>query len=168
MSNKSQACYEHAFKHFDENVFRLSCVSFTTDYERGMRNALRSLFPESRLFACYFHFCQAVKKRAYKTNHLVALMKSNESARSIYYRLLCLPLLPANYISEMFAELKTEAYGINKSIFRPFMRYFYDQWLVKVFYHLLFYTYVPVFSFFYLVLLFFVLFSFASDKLGGS
>lgn len=138
MSHKSQVCYEHVFTYLNENVFELTCISFTTDYENAMRNALQKLFPDVRRYACYFHFCQAVKKHAWQTNGLVALIRSSSEARSVYYRLLCLPLLPPQHITNMFSELKKEANQIKfdgvdvRLVFRPFLKYFQRQWIVRV------------------------------------
>lgn len=120
------------FEYFEENVISLQCASFTTDYEKAMRKALQQLYPAANKFACYFHYCQAVKKRAYKTNGLSRLISSNADARLVYYRIMCLPLLPHTYIKDMFFELKNEAYTINKNIFRPFIWYCDKQWLQNV------------------------------------
>lgn len=132
MSHKTQIAYEHAFRYFDKNIFSLKCKSYTTNYERAMRNALRIVHPDVMQFACYFHFCQAVKKRAWQTHDFVWLIRSCESARFVYYRLHCLPLLPAEKIKEMFYELKSEAYKNNRAIFRPFLNYFQKQWIQNV------------------------------------
>lgn len=132
MTNKTQKCYEDAFTYVHQYVMNLDCASFTTDYEVAMRNALRVLFPNALQFACLFHFNQAVKKNAYKSNALVELIRSNEQARSVYYRLQCLPLLPAEYIPDMFDALKVEAYKIDRPTFRPLLKYYHRQWLVRV------------------------------------
>lgn len=72
MSRKTQLAYDSVFAYIDQNVLQLRGVaSFTTDYEVAMRNSLRLLDPLAQLFACYFHFCQAVKRRAWQTPGLV-------------------------------------------------------------------------------------------------
>lgn len=132
MSHKSQACYEQVFKFIHEKIMSLDCASFTTDYETAMRNALHKLFPLVVLFACYFHYTQAVKKHAWKTAGLVQLIRTNSNARSIYYRIQCLPLLPPQFILDAFTELKAEANKINRDVFRPFLKYINRQWLLRV------------------------------------
>lgn len=132
MTHKSQECYENVFKFIEQNVMTMACLSYTTDYEISMRKALQKIHPEVKRFACYFHYCQAVKKHAYKEKQLLGLMRSDTNARSLYYRLLCLPLLPAEHIKEMFLSLREEAFKINKSVFRPFFKYFNKQWVEKV------------------------------------
>lgn len=120
MSRKSADCYEHALSYFDENLFSLKCVSFTTDYEKAMRNALRKLYPASNFVACYFHYTQAVKRRAWSTDSMHSLLQKNNDARFIYHRIQCLPLLPADNIPACFNSLEDEAFKINKNVFKPF------------------------------------------------
>lgn len=97
-----------------------------------MRNALAKLYPNTAQYACYFHYTQAVKKNAWKTAGLVELIRTNASARSVYHRIQCLPLLPPQFISDAFLELKAEAIKINRIVFRPFLKYMNQQWLVRV------------------------------------
>lgn len=133
MSRKCQPAYEHVFDFIDKNVFPLSTVAtFTTDYEVAMRNALRKINPTARMFACHFHFCQASKKKAMKIDNFIAMIRSDKYAASIYYRLLCLPILPATHIHEAFESLKKEAFQRNKRGFSRFFKYFEKQWIVKV------------------------------------
>lgn len=114
MDRKSQLAYEHVFEYIHKHVFPLDCAIFTTDYESAMRNALQKLFGHTKLFACYFHYCQAVKKRAASTYGFVNMLQTNKDARSVYYRLHCLPLLPHQYIKAMYTELKNEAVSVDK------------------------------------------------------
>lgn len=82
MSRKTQRAYEAVFDYINSHVLQINNIaSFTTDYELAMRNALKKLFPNVQRFACYFHFCQAVKRRAYQTDGLVKLIRCNVNAR---------------------------------------------------------------------------------------
>lgn len=135
MSGKTQKLYEHVFAFFEEHIFSLACASFTSDYEVAMRNALRLAHPDTKLYACLFHFCQAIKKRGWKTFGFVRLVRNDIIARSIYYRLQCLPLLPTVHIRPMFDSLKGEVAKLPrnaKRIFRPFLEYFERQWIERV------------------------------------
>ncbi|XP_055306512.1 uncharacterized protein LOC129570813, partial [Sitodiplosis mosellana] len=133
MSRKTTKAYRSVFEFIDENIIKLGDVlSFTTDYEMAMRNALKELFPDVRRFACYFHFCQAVKRRAWQTPGLVALIRNNAKVRSIYYQLQCLPLLPPEHIESEFKRLRKEAMELpQRADLFLFMRYFNDQWIKK-------------------------------------
>lgn len=133
MSNKSQIAYAHVFKYIDTNIFSLRCSSFTTDYETGLKNALRSLFPNSRLVSCWFHFTQAIRRRATKSKSpLGPLIGSNEAVTKLYYKFQALALLHKNKILATFEELKEEALALNETAFTSFLKYYEDQWIKKV------------------------------------
>lgn len=111
---------------------RLKCEWFMTDYEVAMRNALRTCFPESSFYACWFHFCQACKRHASQISRFVKKLRENESAMKIYYKFLCLPLLPADQIDRTFVNLKTEAQNCDSRLFKRFILHFETQWIEKV------------------------------------
>lgn len=133
MSRKTQVAYEAAFKYIEEHIFKLSdCASFTTDFEVAMRQAIRSLNSIARLYACHFHFCQAGKRRAAQTDGFVKMLSNSKDAASIYYRLLCLPLLPEQFINDSFEQLQTEAFALNRRGFKTYFGYYRRQWIVRV------------------------------------
>lgn len=103
-----------------------------TDYEKAMRNALKKCYPESKHYACWFHFCQAVKRHASQIAGFAVEIRKNATAREIYCRFLCLPLLPADVIENAFNELRLEAQNYNERFFRPFLGYFEMQWIRNV------------------------------------
>lgn len=82
MTNKTQISYEDVFKYINKNILQLQGVSsFTSDFEVAMRNGIKKLFPDSKRFTCYFHFCQAVKKRASQTDGFAKLIGENKRAK---------------------------------------------------------------------------------------
>lgn len=130
MDRKTQIAYEDVFQFITEKVYSLHLSqSFTSDYERAMRNALKKLYPTAQFYACCFHYTQAVKRRITQLPGLMELMHEDELARSIYKRAQCLALLPADYIPDTvdaFKGLVTEAAKLDadkKATFRPFLVY---------------------------------------------
>lgn len=97
-----------------------------------MRNALKDLFPETKMVACWFHYSQALKKKAAQIPGFVRFLRGNEQAETIYYKLQCLPLLPVEHILAAFKELKKEARALDKLKFKQFLSYFERQWIRKV------------------------------------
>lgn len=134
MSRKTQGSYEDVFHFISENIFSLNkAQSFTTDYEMAMRNALKKMFPDAQMFACYFHYTQAVKRKVSQLSEVMAEINRGGIAKSIYQRAQCLPLLPADQIVPAFNELVGEANKMeNKTAFRPFLTYMKEQWMKKV------------------------------------
>lgn len=76
--------------------------------------------------ACWFHFTQAVSFHS----KLITLIKSDQNAQR--KKLLCFPLLPAHEIQGAFEMLKLQAMATNAKVFRKFIKYYEDQWLIKV------------------------------------
>lgn len=82
MDRRTRAAYEAVFKFIDENVLALgNVVSFTSDFERAMRNALKKLYPSIKRFTCHFHYTQALKRRASQTDGLVNAIRSDPQCR---------------------------------------------------------------------------------------
>lgn len=132
MSSKRQTSYEHIFRYIHENICSLEGASFMTDYETAMRNAISGQYPNCKLRACWFHYCQAIKKNASRIGGLVHLIRNNELEREMYYKLMCLPLLPENVILDAFNELKTKSEQIESVGFHNFLQYFERQWMTRV------------------------------------
>lgn len=109
MTRKTQAAYTHLFRCIDDEILPLNPSSFMTDYEVAMRNALGTVYPEAQMYGCWFHFCQAVKRHASQIGGFLVAARSNNESAEIYYDLLCLPLLPPQYIINVFNLIKMES-----------------------------------------------------------
>ncbi|XP_022164854.1 uncharacterized protein LOC111029917 [Myzus persicae] len=73
-----------------------------TDYEYGLINAAKIVFPESKTQGCYFHFCQAViRYTRVKKSQIFHLITSNLNAICILRMILALPYLPATRIDAL-------------------------------------------------------------------
>lgn len=131
MTNKTEAIYRHVFMYIAENIFDMNCKSFMTDYETSMRNALHFVYPEAQLFACWFHFCQACRKRVSMLK-MMPDISAEDQLRRLYYKFLCIPLLPAEKIVEAFRLLSLEARAVDIHLFSEFLLYFENQWIKKV------------------------------------
>lgn len=136
MSKRTQIAYTRIFKYIDKHICSLLCARFTTDYETAMKNALRVCFPDSQLVSCWFHFVQAVRKKATKIQALFDLIREDKKAAIIYYKFQAIALLPPDLIDEAFTCLSKEAIKFNKNAFQPFVDYFERQWIKKVCTHL--------------------------------
>lgn len=66
MTRRTEAAYRHAFQFINDELFELNCQSIMSDFEIGMRNALRAVVPGIKVTGCWFHFCQALRRYAMK------------------------------------------------------------------------------------------------------
>lgn len=131
MTRKTQKAYEHALRYVHENVFSLQCEAMITDYEIAMRQAVREVVPGIKQLGCWFHYAQAIRRKIASLSELFELIRTNERIRNIYYKIICLPLLPHDKIQNAFNVLALEGLELTKT-FTPFVKYFQNQWLNRV------------------------------------
>lgn len=139
MSNKKAATYTAVFKYFD-SIYSLQPTSIITDFENGMRKALKLCYPSIRLNGCWFQFCYALRRKALKLK-LHKSIYQDEGGNLIFYQIKCIPLLPESLVETGFKIVKKNArkIGIYKR-FSQLFKYFETYWLkvVSYFIHILF------------------------------
>lgn len=128
MTGKSQDLYERVFMYI-EQIFKLQPTRFMTDFESGMRAAIKKCYPEAKLHGCWYHFCAALRRRLCSLQ-LLRVIANSEQARRIYRKMLSLPLLPEEHIESGYLLIKEEARQ-NKlhRLFKVFFDYFERFWL---------------------------------------
>lgn len=132
MSSKCEAAYAHVFKFVNENIISLKCKTFTTDFEVGMRNALRKFVgDEAEMRTCWFHYTQAVKRNASSISGFFDRVRKDKDLTKNYYKLQCLPLLPAEKITPSFLAIKAAMLVEPADSLISFLNYFERQWIRK-------------------------------------
>lgn len=135
MTRKTTKCYEAVFRYIKEHIFDCEGESFMTDYESAMRQGLKNVFPNNKLHACWFHYCQAVKRKCESYPDLKHYVVKDKLVSRLYHKFLALPLLPAESISEGFEIIVEEVNCLcqpMQAAFRGFITYFKKQWLTRV------------------------------------
>lgn len=132
MTRKLESSYEHLFTYINTNVCELKPASFMTDFERGMRNAIKTVWPEVNQYTCWFHYCQAIKRHSAQIPEFMSIVRGETSKLKIYYDVMCLPLLPPADINIAFMELKAEALAKYGELYTKFLHYVESYWLKKV------------------------------------
>lgn len=124
MTSKSQDCYTALFKYIDEVVFHMQPDEIITDFEDGLRSAIRKQWPKIILRGCWYHYCVCICKKFISLG-LGSLLKTNGFARQIKDMLLCLPLLPTALFNEGLSHIKSKAASRRLSAkLNPFFKYF--------------------------------------------
>lgn len=129
MSRKTEQCYKHLFETLRE-YFPLNGKSVMTDFELALRNAIRAVYPEIETNTCWFHFCQAAKRKASQISPFTNAMKKNDILKDAYYKMLALPLLPEENIVQCFQIIKSQIADVK--VVKPFIKYYENQWIKKV------------------------------------
>lgn len=134
MSAKSAACYEAVFRFIEYNIFELEPGAFMTDFEAGMRKAIRTCFPRARLNGCWFHYCSAVRKKCLQLG-MHGLLNSNPDAKLVLNEIMSIPLLPPNNIKSGFSHVMqlADSFGLSDD-FKPFFDYYEMYWISQVFF----------------------------------
>lgn len=132
MSHKTEKAYIHLMNYIESDIISLRPTTFMTDYEEAMRNAIRKTYPDTQLYGCWFHFCQAVKRHGSQLRSgFMLTMRNDIDSAKLYYELLSLPLLPPQYILNVFNLIKQEAKSKFGKLFDEFIHYYERQWLFK-------------------------------------
>lgn len=131
MTRKTAESYTHIFQYIDKEVCSLRASRYMTDFETAMRNGLKQIYPDAEFHTCWFHLCQAARRHVAKKNDLATLIRQNQTARTLYKKLLALPLLPHEYINDTFTILKGEILTRFR-VFDSFLQFYEKQWIQKV------------------------------------
>lgn len=132
ISRKTQISYDHVFKYLHEHVFDMSCRAFMTDFESAMRNSLRQMLPAIPVNGCWFHYSQALQRRATNLKNFVGWLKGNKTAATVFRKFYHLPLLPADKINTAFQLIAMESKRFSNRLFNEFVSYVERQWIIKV------------------------------------
>lgn len=135
MESKSTRSYKQVFTYIEDNLLKLKPETIHSDYEAGLLKALKILYPSSKLVGCWFHYCQAIRRKLgrNKGRNFFCSLKEDKAAYNIYKKILDLPLLPAEKISEGFAIIQKEI--SEKNLYKWFKHiyvYFKSYWIPKV------------------------------------
>lgn len=133
MSKRTIAAYESAFRYIHENLIPLRGEAIIIDFEKAIRKALvqvlRSIDSVLVILGCWFHFCQALRRKVAQMSELFEKINTDEKYRDIFRRFQCLPLLPLHHIESSFRDLAKEALNLDKQLFAPFVNYFNREWM---------------------------------------
>lgn len=133
MTERTSACYQSVFRTIEQKLFELEPDELITDFEAGLRHAIRKRFPEARLRGCWYHYCAAVRKRLVKLG-LSKLFKSNDLAKIIKKQLMCLPLLPSEFFEEGYTYIKDKTIEWELfDRFAAFFKYYENYWFKQVY-----------------------------------
>lgn len=131
-TRKTAECYAAVFKYIAKNLFKMRPNQIMTDYEGGLRAAVRKCWPSANLRGCWFQYCKAISKRCRK-NNMAKLLRKDPEAKRIQKALMSLPLLPADQIINGYKCIKT--FARREKLFQRFsslFKYFEGYWLKQV------------------------------------
>lgn len=120
------------FQYIETNIFKLQPKEMMTDFERGLRNSIKSVYPNVILRGCWFHYCSAMRKKVLQMG-LRSLINHNRIAKLLYKEIMSLPLLPSAKLVNGYVHIKKIAR--DNGLLQPFAEFFHyyqSFWLLEV------------------------------------
>lgn len=132
LTRKTTESYVAVFRFIEEKLFKLEPTEFITDYEDGMRLAIRTCWPDIHIRGCWWHLKRAVHKKCVSFG-MTRMLRKNKTGRQVKNMLTNIPLLPEHRIQEGYQSVKSFA-GKKKMLswFQPVFSYYEDYWLKQV------------------------------------
>ncbi|XP_057332973.1 uncharacterized protein LOC130672410 [Microplitis mediator] len=121
------ACYAAVINYFKQSTPNLQVLSVTTDFEIGLRNVFRRYYPTAMIKGCYFHYIQALIKKAEKLG-LLNILKNWDDGKDFFKKIVALALLPANEIENAFNWLIATHNPLIPT-FKKFLEYYESYWI---------------------------------------
>lgn len=121
MTRKTADCYIAVFKLIEEKLFKMQPAEMMTDFEDGMRLAIKRVWPDIVLRGCWFHFCRSILRKSVKLG-MKKLIKKNRRAKVVRKALMCIPLLPADKLQDGFDCILE--YARSRNLIKRFHRLF--------------------------------------------
>lgn len=126
LPNKKRETYDRFFKAIKTNVPGWSPTTLMMDFEIAIVQSARSLFPETEILGCNYHFNQCLWKKVQYCG-LVSAYKENEEIRCHIRMCSALAHLPLEMLDDGWLCIQ-ESSPENQKL-QEFYDYFVDQWL---------------------------------------
>lgn len=75
MSRKTTEAYFNLLKYVHEELIEMNGSGIIIDFEKAERQALHQLQTGIRIFGCWFHFCQALRRKITSMEELFELLR---------------------------------------------------------------------------------------------
>lgn len=125
LPDKNKKTYERLFNIIKRDI-NVEIHKFKCDYEVGLINAFKTIFPQSQVTGCHYHYSKAVWRKAKQLD----LTRSGTCVNIVR---LCanLPLLPAEFMKQTWDVIKEEIVMSTKHAkkLQTFVVYFEKQWM---------------------------------------
>lgn len=128
MTSKRADCYRLIFSYIENNIFCLKPHVIMVDWEASLRLALTQIYSESIIKGCWYHYICAIRKKCLMI--LGPLLRKDNTVRSIYRQLFCVPLLPSEFIEDGFNSVKhTARFNGVFDKFEKIFDYYENYWM---------------------------------------
>ena len=105
MTSKSEILYQAVWEAIHENLPEFQPSASMSDWEPAARNAFKEIFPQVKIYGCWFHYTQRIWA---KTQSLALTQNFKNSLETAAYikQIMAIPFLPASLINPTFNFLQ--------------------------------------------------------------
>lgn len=121
LNGKTEEIYKSAFKKFVE-VCKVDFKYLISDYEIGLINALKNVFPNAKNSGCSFHFTQAIWRKIQSLG-LSYDYKHNIKMKKKFKQIFNLVFVPVDFLKIEYYKLKN-SFAFNDDKVESFFNYF--------------------------------------------
>ncbi|XP_054275004.1 uncharacterized protein LOC128994453 [Macrosteles quadrilineatus] len=130
MTTCTTKAYNVLFKAVKEHFPGIKPSVILGDYEKAMRSSLKRIFPSSKQVGSWFHFIQAIERKA----KLLGIPYDGPGeGKTIAKWLMATALLPHDQVEEAVAQLEDKSLSLNDPAKASLLiEYFKKEWIQKV------------------------------------
>ena len=108
MTSKSQELYTAVLEDLASLIPQFQPKGSMSDWEPAPRNAFKEIYPQMKLYGCWFHFTQRIGAKTQKLG-LTQSFKENVQVSKFIRLLMAIPFLPAALIIPTYSLIETPA-----------------------------------------------------------
>ena len=135
INNKKKEGYMCLFNSIKEIITiekskELSLYSYSVDYEQGLIDTCKNIFPNVRGVGCYYHYCKNLYKQAKKLNLFKEdiLDEANKMLEEFYKIPFYIQNEPENYINRIYTKYSDKKFELLNEHFHEYINYFKTEW----------------------------------------
>ena len=126
MTSKSQELYRQ------NNIPQFKPLISMSDWEPAARNAFHEIYPDIKIYGCWFHYTQRIWARTQKLG-LSQTFRNNLQFTKYVKQLMAIPFLPPSLIYPTHNLLQTSSLENDEMIkFEKLKKYFKRRWLNQI------------------------------------
>ena len=132
LTAKNQELYQAVLESLKEHIPLFTPIASMSDWEPASRNAFRQIYPQIRIFGCWFHYTQRIWGKTQKLG-LIQEFKDKPQVKDYIRNLMALPFLPAALINPTFTFLELPTLdNITMMKLDKLSKYFKKRWVNQI------------------------------------
>lgn len=122
MQKKTFTSYDTVFANLKLLMPSVVVSKVMSDYESATRKALKKHYPNAKISGCFFHYVQAIVKRAKKMG-----LKRDPKFNEVVKQVCALALLPNDFVLQGFKSIE-DTFQFKSKRWTAFKKYWMKQW----------------------------------------